>query len=61
MSARIAAFGPTWRIYGLMFSNRSATVDQGCPLFRQFIHITKNKIVLPADMLRKDENTCSDI
>jgi hypothetical protein len=34
---------------GQMFGNRLATVGYGGALFRQLIHITKNKNLLPAE------------
>jgi hypothetical protein len=38
-----------------MFSNRSATADQGWAIFRQFIHNTKNKKILLAETLKNPE------
>jgi len=40
-----------------MFGNRLATVGYGGALFRQLIHITKNKNLLPAEM-RSGECEC---
>jgi hypothetical protein len=55
MKACVTVSGPTWRIYDCLFSNRSATADQGWAIFRQFIHNTKNKKILLAETLKNPE------